>query len=273
MVNIDDSKKIKYYVSSNNEHAISRNVWGLYVRNNYHDLNVLLKLRTLCGMIQYFDSLFAKYKVSLSYDEVLNEVLELIDDDKTSSFFESARKHSSIDYRDDLIIGESKARIIGEKDSAITRLQIIIPKSTEKTNIGYSALTHELVHYSLVRPHVKEAIEYSEALPMFFEYLIYNNTTNDGDEYFYNNSAIHWERLGIDRKYYEGSLAASTSYYDSFEYALQLIERIKEDKDTVKKSIGSILQGETSCDIEAKKLDIDTSSYKYLRKVIDNCKC
>lgn len=287
---VDVDKKIKFYKSSNERHKISRDIWGLYLKNDYSNKEYLMKLKELCNLIQGINPYFSYSKVHESFSDDLIKILKMMNDDRIISFFQNAINGSSIDYCDDLYVGETKALLVNEKESSNSKLHILFPTTNLNTNISYSALIHELVHYSLVKPHVKEAMEYSEVLSMFFEYLMYMNTSDAGDQYFYNNRlvslcndktcfnedlnfALDEDILGISPEYYEGALSSSATYYDSLEYALQLIERNGEDKKLVMDSIGKILQGESSCDIESKKLDIDTSSYKELKKIITNHKC
>ena len=96
--------------------------------------------------------------------------------------------------------------------------------------------------------------------------VLLNDTCEDlrDDLYYANNPHF----LGIDEENYEGVLSANNAYLESLEYVLNLIEREKQDSRTVNKSISRILQGESTCVDEAKKLDIDTTCHKQLRKVI-----
>ena len=74
--------------------------------------------------------------------------------------------------------------------------------------------------------------------------------------------------LGIDPKYYGNAIASDLCYVESFEYVLNLIEQLKTNRKDVQLSISNIILGETSCIEESKRLDINPTKFKKIKKLI-----
>ena len=288
MKSFDIDKKRQFYIKSNENAKTSRNMLGLGLLRDYKDPSTLKRISDFCNFFKEYNELFLYREIDILFIDALANLLDRIDDDKISEFFIKAYLDSKIIY-DDLDISESKAAIFS-KDGKIN-YQVMLPDKYKNTNLSYAILTHELTHYLLALKERKiDAFEFSEVLSIYFEYLMYQETSIDGFPYFINNRLVllndtcedlrddlyyannpHF--LGIDEENYEGVLSANNAYLESLEYVLNLIEREKQDSSTVNKSISRILQGESTCVDEAKKLDIDTTCHKQLRKVIKMWKC
>jgi hypothetical protein len=145
---------------------------------------------------------------------------------------------------------------------------------------------HELSHFSMIYGACSDYYEYSEALSMFFEYMMLEECNKGkGYEDFINNRlsllrstfsdisgdlyfAMNPNYLGIGCKNYSYPLASNISYPESFEYVLNLIDRRKEDKEYVDSKLGLLLYRKISLDSVAKDLDFDTSKHEKVRKLI-----
>ena len=144
--------------------------------------------------------------------------------------------------------------------------------------LGYA---HEMGHIPHLEKPRDDFLEYSEALPIFFEYLSALNKKNNPDDaldYFLS------ERLPIEQdeardmmkifknmyvkdemvKLYHHQLFVDYyKFFESFEYALQLIDRMKDDKDAVSKEIEKVIDGYSLVDT-ASNLEIETDGCKRL---------
>lgn len=274
----------QFYITSDAINRSKRENLKLVLLRDYTDPLVVRRIRDITCDLPNFDMPFIFENSRDSYLVTLIELLNRIGDEDIKTFFVNAYNNTVITHIDDLMFGESKVKIFKKDDRVI--FQICLPSSEKNSNLSYAIITHELSHYMLTnddRP--KEAFEYSEALPMYFEYLTYNEVCDNGYHFFINNRLASLNDdykdlkddlefagkpsiLGIDPKYYQEYLAKGNCYLESLEYALNLIDRASEDKKAVYESIRKILLGESTCLEEGKVLDIDTSRYDKLQKIL-----
>ena len=280
-------KKIKFYTGYDKKARTAIDNLNLYLLRDYCDRDYLMKMAEFCKNNPISEKPFIFCDSKHSFIDTLAEMLDKIGEDSISMYFIEAFQESKINYVKDLYVGDSTSKISRQSGD----FHIFIPDGNRNSNLTYAILTHELTHYLLKRVDRKEdAFEYSEALSIFFEYLMYKEASKNGKTFFLNNRlsllsnncsdltddlhyALNPEILGIDSKIYEGVIASNNCYLESAEYALQLIERAKDDKKAVYSLIGDILEGKSTCVKATQKLDIDTSNYKQLRKVIKKQQC
>ena len=158
------------------------------------------------------------------------------------------------------------------------------------TNLDFVAYSHELGHVPNLDNRLKkenEYFEYTEVLPIYFEYLASKTIKeNNYQELFLNNRLLDTKQeskfylnfhnkikdkinlMSYKDKYYDALERNSYKYVKSFEYALQLINRAEEDQKIVNSSIDKYITGEESFKSLRKKLDIDTSGCKKLQEII-----
>ncbi len=273
-----------FYITSYAELKEKRKNLKFDLLRDYTDPLVIKRIQDATVNLPMFDGPLIFCEAKNSYIITLADLLSNIGDDDIQGFFVNAHNNTVLTYVDDLLFGESKAKIIRTGDKLI--YQVCLPNREKTSNLSYAVITHELSHYTLTnddRP--KEAFEYSEALPMYFEYLTYNEACDNGYHFFINNRLASLNDdykdlkddlefagkpsiLGIDPNYYQEYLAKGNCYLESLEYALNLIDRASEDKKAVYESIRKILLGESTCLEEGKVLDIDTSRYDKLQKIL-----
>lgn len=282
---LDIEQAKRYYQSANALEESIRNNLHMYLKNDYSDKELLALLQIMVSFIMSKRRNLICLYADDNFDEAYRNMLLKTGRAEIIENFNRAFREANIDYVDGLDYSESKTRIVKDVNGEL-QYQIKFPNVLISTNLSYAALAHELTHFVLYRNSKKwTSIEYSEAMSFFFEYLMYLESTKDGEFYFLNNRlyglgyegksfrddlkyAQNPQILGIDEQCYVGPIAAAACYYDSLEYTLGLIEREKTDPKDVYSSVGKIITGESTCEKEAHRLDIDTSSYKRLRKVI-----
>lgn len=148
----------------------------------------------------------------------------------------------------------------------------------------FIAYSHELGHLpSFVNPVEHEYYDYSETLPIFMEYLACGmiDTENKMD-LFLRNRLDSTRSDAIDFLYYYGKLRDDYSYREkfliiqlretmmynrSFDFALQLINRLKNNSDEIRYQLIQNIFSEKSFKEIAEDLGIKTDGCKNLLKV------
>ena len=269
------------------------NTYGNNIREGNYSLKYDYSSRETLQMI---DSLIRtdrpkEYKLierptEYTFIDNLSKVLVDMDNDKVNDFFCNIVSFAKQEKESGLDVTDCRARIIQDENGL--RFIIKVPDRNYETDFLHAAIAHEFAHFSLfLGKNRSDTYEYSEALSMFFEYMMYCSANGKelGNSRFENNRiymlddtfedikedlfyALHPECLGIDPKYYKVPLAANLAYPESFEFTLQLIERREEDKKYVDDYIGSLLLGSASVEEMAYDLDIETKNYPKLTKLL-----
>lgn len=286
MADLDIDKRRQFYIKYNKKVMTNSKLLGLKLLRDYSDPKTVKRILDFCrDLPDQKDRPFIYCECDIPFIDALGSMLDKLGDEAIADFFIEAFSNSLVTYDDTLDIGDSISRVTIDGDTA--SFEISLPNSNKETNLFYAANTHELTHYPFGPFERKiESLEFSEVLAMYFEYLMYKETSLDGYPFFMNNRLIMLDSncedlevdakyaanpdiLGIDPKYYHGSLASGNEYLESLEYVLNLIAR-EGDQELVIKSISRVIKGDSDLSREAKKLDIDTKDYKQLRKIIKN---
>ena len=257
---------------------------GYILKYNYDNPKVLQKIYELSNINIPFDYKLKLKKEDKDFILCLSTMLSQFDNDMIGNFFETVFPLTSFVFDESLSIEDSKATII--KDNEEFSFTITLPKNIGDSNLSYSSIAHELTHFSMIYGNIKDYYEYSEALSMFFEYMMYE-VCNKGEGYndFVNNRlallkncfslmkddlyfAMNPHYLGISRKNYELPLASQMSYPESLEYTLNLIDRRSEDKEYVDDQIAKLLYREKSLESVSKSLDFDTSEHNKILSLV-----
>lgn len=281
----EGTKIANFYIKYTEKHKRLLEQSDLRLKYNYSDKAVLAQLEMLSkiSIPEYYQR--EEHFTDNSFLDNLYVLLQGMDNDKITNYFLGAYLSAKINRIDGLHMDDCRAGII--KDDKKITFNIDIPNIDIETDTLHAAIMHELSHFSLLLGKSRSDIyEYSEALSIFFEDMMYKaingkagerifiknrltmlrDTYDDLEEDLFYAKNPHY--LGIDSKYYEMCLASNISYPESFEYVLQLLKRRKEDHIYVDNMIGGLLFGEDSLEGAAKKLDINTSNYRETLKLI-----
>ena len=190
-----------------------------------------------------------------------------------------------VDYFDEktksIKIVRDRKNATGEADmeytkpnSKQTQYTMFLPKGTlyVSDQLSYS---HEIGHIPELDLVRKSYLEYTEALPIFMEYLCELRRHRDKQEaldYFLIERLPMEQSEASDilkiykntehpnhliRLYHQQLFADYYKYLESLEFVLQLIDRMDTDKEAVGKEIEAILMGKSLIET-AKSLDIET---------------
>ena len=287
MLLIDREKLAKHYTLYNRMLKKTYDSLGYKLKYDYNNKKYLNRIEKLASIPISDDYLFAYIDVPYSFIDCLSSVLSNFDNEELMNLFTAMYLDTTIDLDDTMSdIGECRANVSATPDGKFD-FTIKIPEDYKNTNILYAALLHEYAHFSTMIKNINsDYYEYSEVLSMFFEYLMYENITPSlGYQFFINNRVTALKETLSDLKddllfakspsyleipfdTYKLPIASALSYSDGFEFVLSLIERMDFDSKEVYKSMSKIALGLSTCEIESKKLDIDTSSYKNIKKLI-----
>lgn len=153
-------------------------------------------------------------------------------------------------------------------------------KLTMSEQMGYA---HEVGHIPEIEKTRKNFLEYSEALPIFMEYLIqlrrFKNRQDALDNFLLERLPIEQEEARsimkiyknlnnknkLARIYYSQTFADNYKYLESLEYVLQLIDRMGDDLRAVGDEIEAITDGKSLIET-ADSLDIVTDGCPRLLK-------
>lgn len=158
-------------------------------------------------------------------------------------------------------------------------LNLPVTKLTITNQMGFA---HEMGHIPEIDKPRHSFLEYSEAIPMFLEYisaLECYGCNNAKDNFICErlsmtiNDAASLTKLfkrcesknEIQKVYFIQEFADTYKFLESFNYTLQLIDIFEEDKETVTKEIENIIKGKSLIDV-SEDLSIDTDECKKLLK-------
>lgn len=162
-----------------------------------------------------------------------------------------------------------------------TKFYLNLPK-TKLTITNQIGFAHEMGHVPEIDKPRKSFLEYSETLPMFFEYIASlecYGANNAKDNFLCERLSMELieasNMLKIFKKcnskdnteslYYTQLFADNYKFLESLDYALQLIDIYEYDKFSVTEEIEKIINGKSLIDV-SNDLEIDTSGCKRLLK-------
>ncbi len=277
------SKISNYYISYNKLKEEALHKTNLKLKYDYCRLDTLEKIQDFSLITIPSRYRKSEEEVESTFVDYLGQVIDEMDTEKVLYFFENVLEISNLRYLN-IDMDECRSRIISENGEI--RYDIILPKREKNTDLLSAATAHELAHFSLfLGKNNIDICEYSEALSIFFEYMMYKaiDKKRGKDKFISNRMCLIGENirdleidimyatnpnyLGIDSKNYTYALASNLTYIESFEYVLELINRRRENRKLVDEHIGKMLIGEETLEKVAKKMDINVDSYKNIYKL------
>ncbi len=283
---MDTKEKLSnFYISFTNVRKKELVDSGLVLKHDYLSSETLHMIRTLANIDIPQRFYMVEHQTFNSFFDNLCDILTLMDNDRVNDFFSLVLPIVKTNRIPNLNLLDCRARIIQNGEDI--HFAINIPDRGFESDALHAAIIHELCHFSLFLGKDRTDIfEYSEALSMFFEYMMYSTINHEkGKEKFIRNRvsmlkdgfedlrqdilyASNPDLLGIDRNYYKLPLAFNLAYPESLEFVLQLLERREVDKKYVDEYIGRILLGQETMDSLGYDLEIETKDYPLLTKTI-----
>ena len=285
---VDDKNKIiNYYNSYYNMLKRTYDFLGYKLKYNYCDKEFLNEMKKYASIPIPDDFQVSYIDVQYNFYDCFLNILNDFNNEELMELFKNLYSKTNIVDDSNLDINECRSFIIPSNDNSYNYL-INIPKDYSQTNILYAALAHEFAHFfTMVNNQNQELYEYSEVLSIFFEYLMYEYITPFfGYQFFVNNRLAalknNFSDLKDDLRYannphyldipsdmYSLPLADAISYSDGLEYVLLLIDKMNcDNKKDVYNSMAKVALGLSTFSQEAKRFDIDTSSYNNIKKLI-----
>ena len=283
---IDNEKLKKFYINRNIFLSKTFNNCHFELKYDYTLDNTIENIDKLLKIKEKSDRKIIDFEVDKPFHEFFFEILDELDNEKIIDLM-SAYYFKTIILKDkERTIKDSYSTIYYEKDNNFN-YSINSPDQEKDTSMLYASYAHELIHFpQLLRNRNYEYMEYSEALSIFFEYLMYEKMSNGNGEIILSNNRVvqlydnivdfktdlfyakNNYLLGLPRDSFSICLADYLSYYESLEYVLQLIEYYKKNKEKTSDLIYRVLFDESSMKNEAEKLGIETKNYPKLVKTL-----
>ena len=282
---MESSHLSNYYISYNKLQKKLNEKTCFKLKYDYCDQCTLKKIKHLSDL--RIPSMFKKKEIitNIPCIDAISMVLDEIDDDRIVDFFESSLFFANF-IKKDIDVEESKSRVF--LDNSKVLFEVIVPETVYNSDLLNASIIHELAHFSLVygKDNV-DYLEYSEVLPIFFEYLMYCALDKEnGYNRFVNNRfgmlnsniedlrqdimyALNPNYLNIAQENYVYSIALNLTYLESIEFVLQLIEARKKGKSSVDKLIGSALVGDESLMRMEEEIGLNVSTH---HKIYELCR-
>lgn len=259
---------------------------GSQLKYDYKDKEVLKKIRDI--MCSSIPSEYKKngFLVNEPFSYYLSKVIFDFDSDVVVEYFGRALSMVQIIEDKDLDLEDCKSGFYKDLNDDRLEYKIHIPQCDFPSNLLYTAMIHELGHFNMIYAKQGDFYEYSEILSMFFECLMHE-AINEGNGYndFVNcrmvmlgnmnrdgkddiHYALNPSLLKLQKSIYAYPLAASVSYIEGLEYVLKLLDRRVEDRPLVDEVINRVLLGEMNFRDVSSILDIDSSKYDKVNKLL-----
>lgn len=276
----------KHYASYSDYLKKYADVMGSRLKYDYKDKKILKSLRNIICSPAFEQYKAEEFIVNMPFIDYLSKLIYDFDSDVVYDYFERALSCVQIIEDETLEFDDCKSSFEFNLDNNTASYKVHIPKYDFSTNYLYTVLAHELGHYNMIFAKRNDFYEYCEVLAMFFEFLmhraideengydnfvnfrmnLFNRLKKDSEEDL--NYALNPSILKIDRNIYCYPIAASISYLEGFEYVLSLLERRDEDRALVDESINRVILGEMNFIDVSNILDIDSSKYENLKKLM-----
>lgn len=250
---------------------------------NDYDKQELSQIRKMCEEISEITT-----PTPLSYDEIVKEELlgpyfirsvGVLDNFQISAFFIDAVRKMKL-YRD-RNFGRGETEINYRCSNINNNLYVMSLPTGELTMSEQMGYGHEMGHIPHLDKPRDDFLEYSEALPIFMEYLVALRRTKDPKlafDYFLcerlpieKTNAISILKVydeiinskNIEQKYYIQLFQKYYKYLESLEFAIQLIDAMNQDKIEVVRELEKVING-FSMESTADNLDINSYGCKRL---------
>lgn len=275
-----------YYDSYNKYLKKCVEALGYKLKYDYKDKEFLMKLRDIMCTQVPLEYQKNQFMVDEPFSHYLYKVIFDFDSDIVIDFFSRALSMVQIIEDPSLDLEDCKSGFYKDLKNDRLEYKISIPKSDFPSNLLYTAMMHELSHFNMIYAKQGDFYEYSEVLSMFFEYLMheainegkgyddfincrmemFKNMNQDGKEDI--NYALNPSLLKLEKSIYAYPLATSVSYIEGLEYVLNLLDRRAEDRSLVDEVINRVLLGEMNFKDVSCILDIDSSKYDKVNKLL-----
>ena len=256
------------------------------LKYDYTDNKTLNKIESLLEAQSSCSKELIDLETSKPFYEYFFEIFDELNSDKIFNLMSAYYFKTDMEKDKDRNIEDVSSRITIDNDNQFN-FKVFMPDQ-EQTAMFDASYIHELVHFpQLMRKRNYEYMEYSEALSMYFEYLMYDKISKGkGKKIFLNNRikqlydkkedvesdlfyAKNNHMLGISRDTFSLTLAEHLSYYESLEYALNLIDYAREnDKKKISDLVYRVLFDESSMKKEVENMKIDTSKCSKILKLL-----
>ncbi len=282
----EQEKMQNYYISYNNYLKKSAVALGSILKYDYKDKEFLKKLKDIICAAIPIEYQKEQFLVNRPFSYYLSKVIFDFNSDIVIEYFGRVLSVVQIVDKDpDLELEDCIGRFYKDSNDML-EYKIFIPKTDFPSNLLYTAMMHELSHFYMIYAKQEDFYEYSEVLSMFFEFLMhkaineekgYNDFINCRMEMLGNmnrdgkddiNYALNPSILKLQRSTYAYPLATSVSYIEGLEYVLKLLDRREEDRPLVDEVINRVLLGEMNFRDVASILDIDSSNYDKINKLL-----
>lgn len=275
-----------YYDSYNKYLKKCAEALGSKLKYDYKDKEFLMKLRDIMSTQVPLEYKKNQFLVNEPFSYYLSKVIFDFDSDIVVEFFGRALSMVQIIEDPSLDLEDCKSSFYKDLKNGRLEYKISIPKSDFPSNLLYTAMMHELGHFNMIYAKQGDFYEYSEVLSMFFECLMheainegkgYNDFINCRMEMLKNmnpdgkidvNYALNPSLLKLEKSVYAYPLATSVSYIEGLEYVLNLLDRRDEDRSLVDEVINRVLLGEMNFNDVSCILDIDSSKYDKVNKLL-----
>lgn len=249
--------------------------------NNYSKKELSEKETNICNDLSKI-IVIKPINIKFNYRNINKLFLESIKDldNNTIDFYKkiipNIKRHRSMHYKN------GEAELVGNSK----KQEVCITRKAFK-DIDFIAYSHELGHVPSLKNGARlDYFEYSEILPIFFEYLscLVLDKENADKLFLCNRLDISKEEAKefkdindincFEDKYHYSYLdylkRDRIKYIISLEYVLNLIEIYKNDKELIKSTIDSIVTGYSSFKEIESDLDIEANDYKKIKKILNS---
>lgn len=284
LLSVDNTRKM--YINRDKFLSKTFNGGHFKLKYDYTDDKIINKIESILEAYSSCRKDLINLKVEKPFYEYYFEIIDELDSDKIFNLMSAYYFKTEIEKKKERSIEDISSRITIDDDNQFN-FKIFFPEQ-EDSGIAYAAYIHELIHFpQLLRKRNYEYLEYSEALSMYFEYLMYEKISKGkGKKIFLNNRirqlynekddvendlffAKNNHMLGISRDIFSLILADHFSYYESLELALNMIDYSREnDKKKISDLVYRVLFDESSMKKEAENLKIDTSKCSKVLKLL-----
>ena len=284
---IDNEKLVKFYLKRSKFLNNTFNNCKFKLKYDYSSTKTLDRIYSLLDFHNNNKKQLIDFEVDQPFHEYFFDVINDFNNKKLFDLMSIYFFKTEILKDKDKTIEDCYSVIHPEKDNDFKYL-ISMPDQEKDTAMLYASYAHELIHFpQLLRRKNYEFMEYSEVLSMFFEYLMYEKMSNGkGKEIFINNRIVQLndnrndletdlyyaknnDILGLPRETYSIILADYLSYYDGLEFVLNLIDYDDvNDKKKISDLLSRVLFDKSSMKNESENLEIETSGYSKILKLI-----
>lgn len=261
----------EFYLNSNCNILIQRIISsGFKLKYDYDEFNLLTSYFGICERIAYssFNSLVDDGLINEDFVPFFIHIIEKLNNIELTSFYKKIFSNKTIIETKKISLEECRACVLINSNGNLVP-KILIPYNVVQTPYFYSIEAHEYGHFiQLLNRNDDDIYEYSEAISIFFEYLVYKEVYGEKEGYdvFINNkknflTGVAYDLMSFLNDYFECAKDENVSqeqvkpfiincfsFFESFEYALNLIEIAKNDPHAVDELISKVIRKEETLD-------------------------